>query len=79
MAETASLIRTFLIENGDWLAPAAELTDDTPLSGVLDSVALVNLVLWIEKTLGARLRDDDIEPENFATVASIAALVDSRR
>jgi acyl carrier protein len=79
MTGTASLVRGFLIENGDWLAPAAQLTDETPLSGVLDSVALVNLVLWIEQTLGVELQDADIEPESFSSVASVAALIDSRR
>jgi len=79
LSGTAELVRGFLVENRDWLAPASELTDDTPLSGVLDSLAVVNLVLWIESDLGAELQDGDLEPENFETVARIAALIDSRR
>jgi acyl carrier protein len=79
MSGTAELVRGFLVENRDWVAPASELADDTPLTAVLDSLAVVNLVLWIEQDLGAELHDGDLEPENFETVARIAALIDSRR
>lgn len=43
--------------------------------GLLDSLKLLDLVAFIEKTTGARIPDDEIVPENFETLPDIIALV----
>jgi acyl carrier protein len=78
--DTAGRIRDFLVETGDWQGPREELTDDLPLlRDVLDSLAVMNVVLWIESDLGVAVDDDDLEPANFATIATIAAFIQQRR
>lgn len=78
--DDTAAVRRFLIDNGDWVRPAAELTDDVPLlREVLDSLAIVNLTLWIESDLEVALEDDDLAPANFANVGSIARLIARRR
>jgi len=62
--------------------PAVPITDDTPLiqSGLLDSVALFNLMLWIEEQTGQPLDPTrlDVRTE-LNTVTSILDLVSRLR
>lgn len=46
---------------------------------VLDSFAIGELVLWIEKTYGVELLASEITTQRFDTVAQMAALVESKR
>lgn len=40
-------------------------------SGLMDSVSLVNLLMFIEKETGLSIRSEDVTLENFDTPASI--------
>lgn len=57
-------------------APDA-LRDDTPLqtSGILDSLATVGLIAFVEEQFGVELDVSDTSVERFDTVADIAATV----
>ena len=59
------------------LRPGAEVDDDESLleAGVLDSMAIMQLNEFIEDKLGAAIDDADFEPENYETIATIAAMV----
>ena len=52
--------------------------DDTDLlaSGLLDSFDIVNLVSQLEEAFTVEIEPTDIVPENFRTVAAIAALME---
>jgi acyl carrier protein len=66
-------IQQFLIEStGD-----STLRSDTDLlaSGLLDSLTMMDLVVFIEVEFDQRIALDDIRPERFQTIASIAQLV----
>ena len=58
-----------------------EASTDTELleSGLLDSMAIVDLVLTLETAFAIRISDDDLQPDNFHSAGAMAALVDSRR
>jgi len=51
-------------------APALDLGDDTPIleTGILSSLDIVELVLFIESLRGDEVDPDAIEPETFRTV-----------
>jgi len=53
---------------------------DTDLveTGLLDSLTLVELLAQLEETFGVSISTDDLELENFRSIASIAGLVDQR-
>jgi acyl carrier protein len=53
---------------------------DTDLvgSGLLDSLALVELLAQLEETFGVSISTDDLEPENFRSIDSIAGFVARR-
>jgi acyl carrier protein len=72
-------LRDFLIDEGHWYATRVELTDDLPIiSTILDSVGLVNLVALIEDEFAIEVRDEDLDFENFGTIARVAAYVARR-
>jgi acyl carrier protein len=64
-----------------WNLPL-EPADDTPLigSGLLDSLALFNLVLWVEEKTGSPVDPTQFDlPREWDTVAGIVAFVERRR
>jgi acyl carrier protein len=58
----------------------AELTDTTPLitGGVLDSIATLKLVLFIEERFAITLEAHDVDPEHLDTIEKVAWLILSR-
>jgi acyl carrier protein len=59
----------------------AELKDDTPLitGGVLDSIATLKLVLFLEERYGVTLEAHEVDPEHLDTTLDIAKLVHSKK
>ena len=53
---------------------------DTDLveTGLLDSLALIELLAQLEETFGVSVSTDDLEFENFRSIASIARFVVQR-
>ena len=54
---------------------------DFPLvkRGVLDSIELMQVVAFVEKTYGVAIDDTEILPENLGSLTAIAALVERKR
>lgn len=48
-------------------------------AGIIDSMAVLEIVGHIEQQYGVTVSDDDMMPENFDTIEAIAAFIDSRR
>jgi len=57
------------------------LKDDTPLltSGILDSLATLNLVSFIERTFGISVEAHEAGVANFDRITDIAALVAQKK
>ncbi|MEM7160413.1 MAG: acyl carrier protein [Myxococcota bacterium] len=53
----------------------AEIEGDTSLAGVIDSTAIMELVVWIEGQCGFDVEIDDITPDNFGSIDKIAAYI----
>jgi acyl carrier protein len=56
------------------------LADETSLldSGILDSLSLLRLVVFLEERFGITMGDADLLPENFASVNAICAYLRTR-
>ena len=50
-----------------------------PLAGYVDSMAVAVLVGLIEEEWQIELNDEDIDPESFADLKSLAALIERKR
>ena len=46
--------------------------------GVLDSMGVLRLILFLEERFGIRVADHELVPEDFATLERIAAFVASK-
>ena len=53
--------------------------DELLLDGALDSTDVLRLVVHVEDRYGIRIDDDELVPENFASIRSLAALVSTKR
>lgn len=77
---TEGVIRQFLVDRA-WLRDGKELRDTDSLleRGVIDSMAMVELISFIEETYNIRIQDEDLMPEHFDSLASIAAYIQKSR
>ncbi len=57
------------------------LTEETALveSGILDSLSLLQLVVFLEERFGITVGDADLLPENFASLNTICAYLRARQ
>lgn len=60
---------------------ARKLSDVAPLleSGVIDSLGILALAQFITDELGIELVDDDLDPTNFRSIASLASFLEQKR
>jgi acyl carrier protein len=70
-------VRQFIIDNLRWFGSPTTLTSEYPLidNDVLDSMAMFEMITFIEDGFGIQIGDDELVPENFETITAIARLV----
>ena len=73
-------IKRFIVQQFP-LARQRDLGRDDPLleSGILDSLGVLDVVTFLEDELGLTIADDELLPENFRSIASVAAFVERKR
>ena len=52
-----------------------DLKPDTSLVGIVDSSGVLELVIWMENTFGVSVELDQITPQDFGYVRSLADLI----
>jgi len=73
-------VKLFILEECLPGADADELTPDTDLYGsqIVDSLATLNLVAFLERTFGISIAGYETNAENFATISKIGEFVASK-
>lgn len=73
-------VRQFVVTNY-YLPPGQKLEDRDSLldSGLVDSTGIMELVMFIESTLGVKVADSEVLPENLDSIARIAEFVERRK
>lgn len=51
---------------------------DLLADGIIDSLGIVELINFLESKYAIKVDDDDIDPENFRSVASVVAFVEKK-
>jgi acyl carrier protein len=78
---TSVALRRFIVENflfGHEEPPLAE--DDSLLGrGIVDSTGVLELVVFIERTFGVDVLDQEIVPANLDSLASLTRFVEGKR
>jgi acyl carrier protein len=74
-------VKSYILEEFLQGANPSELTTTTPLvsGGILDSLATIRLVAFLEKQFGITIAPHEASVDFLDTIESIAALVESKR
>jgi acyl carrier protein len=80
MPEVIPVVKSYILTNYLEGEDPANLKEDTELirSGILDSLATLDLVSFLEKTYDIELEAHDVGPANLGTLRSIDRLVRSK-
>ena len=81
MTQIADNIRTFILTKYLPGESPENLRDDTPLrtSGVLDSLATLALISFLEEQYGIEVEAHETDVDNFDRIQDIAAFVERKR
>lgn len=78
---TKSAIERFIVDEimiggkQEKIEPDQSLLD----SGILDSLALLRLIGYIEDHFGVTIDDSEVVPENFETINDITAIIERKK
>lgn len=77
MEDIESRIRNFLGEH--FPVPEDLRAEDSLLdSGIVDSMGVLSIVVWLEDEFGVMVDDEDVVPENIDSVANLVRYVSTR-
>jgi len=78
-AEIRQQIHDYIVAN--FLFDCGDVTDDASLidEGVLDSIAVLEVVMFVEERLGIAVSDEEVLPEHFSSIDALTAFVERRR
>ena len=81
MAHVADTIRTFILKEYLPGELPEHLKDDTPLrsTGILDSLATLGLISFLEKEFQIAVEAHETDIDNFDRIQDIAAFVERKR
>ena len=79
-SEIETRIREFVATSFGFRGATVQMDSQLDLleQGILDSTAVLEVVAFVEDELGVKVADDEMIPENFATIGRIAAFVDRK-
>ena len=78
MADQMSLIRQFII--AEFVRDGSTIDETTNLleQEIIDSLGIFTLIAFIEDRFGVRVAPEEVNLENFETLASISSLVERK-
>jgi len=79
--DTKGIIKDYILQEFLPGEDPAELTDTTPLitGGILDSIATVKLVMFLEERFSITLQAHETDPDYLNTIDVIAKLIESKK
>jgi acyl carrier protein len=76
----APVLRTYIADNLLFSGGAFPYSDDASFlgEGIIDSVGVMDLVLFVEQKFSIKVEDKDVTRENFDSVNSLARYIATR-
>ena len=72
-------VKTFIRDNFLFDSSAHIEDDDSLLEkGIIDSIGVLELVLYLEEEFGVKIKDEEVIPENLDSVANIEKLIKNK-
>ena len=53
--------------------------DDLIMKGILDSLALMRMIVFIEEQFGVKVADDELLPSNFESLTRIRTFIERKK
>lgn len=77
---TNEIIKEFIVSKIISDGGGATLQDTDPLidSGIIDSFGIMAVMSFLEDNFSIKIESDELMPENFDSIATMAALVDKK-
>ncbi len=77
---TTDIIRNYIFSELMQGTRDIPIGDDEQLidSGIIDSMGIMTMLCFLEEEFCLQIAPEDLVPENFASISSIAALVERR-
>jgi acyl carrier protein len=81
MESSVRTVKDFILEQFLPGESPEKLTETTPLftSGLLDSIASLQLVTFLEQQFGIKVAAHEVVPDNLNTLNSIAGFISSKK
>ena len=78
--DTRQMIRAYINENFLFSTNGFRLSDDDSFleTGVVDSMGIMEPVLFVEEQFGIQVADEDVVPGNFDSVNCLAVFIESK-
>lgn len=78
--DVKSTLKKYIAEEMLHEAGAGRLEDDAPLieGGIIDSMNLIRLVAFIEERFGIKIEGEELDIDNFRTLAALSAFVQKK-
>jgi acyl carrier protein len=79
--DTSIIIRDYIVDNilNGQDDPPLSVEDNLIESGIIDSLGIMSLLMFIEEKFAIAINPDDLIPENFSSVQSITCTVDRQK
>ncbi|MEP7311538.1 MAG: acyl carrier protein [Pseudomonadota bacterium] len=73
-------IKSFILQNFLFTDDDAAVSDSDSLiaRGVIDSTGILELILFLEESIGIKVQEDEMVPSNFDSIDSIVSFVARR-
>ncbi|MDW3214154.1 MAG: acyl carrier protein [Ilumatobacteraceae bacterium] len=78
-ASTTAVVTSFVTQRFPALPDDLATGDSLLESGAVDSLGMLDIVMFVEEKFDIMIDDDELTAEHFETVDSISQLVDSKR
>jgi acyl carrier protein len=77
MRQVEEMIRTYIAENMLFSDNGYPYSDGASFmeEGIVDSMGILELVMFVEESFGTTVEDGEIVPDNFDSVSKLAAYV----
>lgn len=74
-------VRAFIAENFGYRGAFESMADDESLvdANIIDSVAVLVVIQFLEETYAIKVDDDDVNPDNLGSVAALVAFIERKQ
>ena len=80
MENTKEMIRKYIASNILFSGNGYPYSDDASFlnEGIIDSMNVLELVMFVEQSFGIKVDDQDIVPDNFDSITKLATFIESK-